>query len=138
MNSQLDNAGAASATHAFNLGCSATLLPGGLIVGGLFFLTGGNWIVGAVALVLALMVSLSLANGAALIARKRTLDRAFKELLKPEIEALLPEMGVTWSEFCQAARAGLPGTAVLKNYLSETPNQVDPAPTPVETEKETP
>lgn len=120
-NQELEEAGAVGATHAFNLGCSATLIPGLLLVVLIFLFTQANWVIAGTTLVLVVMAVLGFANFAAFVARKRRMERVYELNVSPTIERTIKAMNVDRPAFDQLAGAVLPENAVLREYLAAPP-----------------
>jgi len=116
-NDQLEAAGLTNASHAFNLGCSASLLPVLIIILLVFLLSKQNWVAVAVATTLSGILIVGLANLAAYVARGKAIEQTYQIVVKPDIERALRKMQLERSDFTRAADETLPASAVLRRFL---------------------
>lgn len=121
LNEKLESTVQNSTNHAFNVGCSVTLIPLALIVGLVFFLSKFNWIITLVALVFCLIAALGLAALVASFARNNSADKTYQLHIAPEIERNLVTHKLTRPEFDRVADDVLPQGAMLRNYLERSP-----------------
>jgi hypothetical protein len=110
-----------STNHAFNIGCSVSLIPLALFVGLVFLISKFNWIITLVALVFSLLAALGLAALVASFARKNSSDKTYQLHIAPEIERNLVTLNLTRVEFDRLADDLLPQGAMLRNYLERSP-----------------
>ena len=117
LNERLEAASHSSMSRAFNLGCSTGLIPAAVAVIAVFYLFKGS-VIGTVltALVLALGI-VAFANLSAYLARARTIQRVYKEIIYPEIETILGHAALTRQEFDHLADRTLPQQALLRMFL---------------------
>ena len=116
-NTRLEEAASTVTQQAFNLGCLVGLLPGGILVVATFFLIGFSVIGAAIALVLMLIGLIAFANLAAMLARRNTIRRIYRDQSQVEIETTLRETGLTRDQFDEIARRVLPSQAALYAFL---------------------
>jgi Tfp pilus assembly protein PilV len=80
-------------------------------------LIGFSIIGAAIALVLMLTGLIAFANLAAMLARRNTIQRLYREKSQGEIETALQEAGLTREQFNELARQALPSRAALYTFL---------------------
>lgn len=115
----LVEAGQSSATHAFNLGCSLSLLPAAILVILAFLLTRGSWVFGFVSILLALLAVVGVANLVASTAKQKAVQRTFNEKIAPEIEQKLSEMQIEPERFGLWVSKNLADGAILRDYVTQ-------------------
>lgn len=115
---QLEVAGQTSANRAFNLGCWFGLIPAGLLVLLIFFLSEGSWVVALVSAVMILISLIALANLAAFLAKSRSISRMYDERIKAQIEDKIVEFDLTLHEFNQIIETTLPQGSVLRKLAA--------------------
>ena len=115
---QLEEAGQDSANRAFNLGCWFGLIPAGLFIVLIFFLSEGSWVVTLVSAVMILISLIALANLAAFLAKSRSMSRRYDDQMGAEIDTKLDEFELTDDEFNQIIVDTLPQGAVLRKLRS--------------------
>ena len=120
-NARLEEAASAVTHQAFNLGCFVGLLPGGIFVLVTFLLTGFSLIGAAIALVLILVGLIAFANLAAMLARRNTIRRVYRDESSGEIERALEAANLSRDQFDQVARRVLPPQAALYSFLPAPP-----------------
>lgn len=125
-NKRLEDETMENANRAFNLGCMIGLVPAGLVVLLSFYLTKGSWIPVGITAVLMFIALMLFTNFAAYTARNRTMERVYEEQIAPTIEPKLSEFKIEEEEFSQIADDVLPAGAMLRNYLSIEPTEIDP------------
>jgi len=116
-NEKLESAGQGGANRAFNLGCTLTLVPAAILVGLVFLLSRGNWVMAAVVAFLAGMTTLILANYAAYQARNSAILRTYQRDIHPEIERTLNRLDLPRPSFDRIAYQRLPNGAALLAHL---------------------
>jgi hypothetical protein len=124
-NARLEEAASPVTHQAFNLGCLVGLLPGGIFLLAILLLTDVSFIGVAIALVLILMGLIAFANLAAMLARRNTILRVYRDQTQDEIERSLQEAGVSRAQFDELARQMLPPQAAMYGFLSEPPKKPD-------------
>jgi predicted lipid-binding transport protein (Tim44 family) len=117
-NARLEEAASAVTQQAFNLGCLVGLLPGGIFVVATFLLIGFSVIGAAIALVLMLIGLIAFANLAAMLARRNTIRRVYRDQSQGEIETALQEAGLTRDQFDAVAQHALPSHAALYPFVT--------------------
>ena len=129
-NARLEEAASTVTQQAFNLGCLVGLLPGGIFVVATFFLIGFSVIGAAIALVLMLIGLIAFANLAAMLARRNTILRIYRDQSQVEIETALQQAGLTRDQFDEIARQVLPSQAALYAFIPvpEPPPDQEPVP----------
>jgi formate hydrogenlyase subunit 3/multisubunit Na+/H+ antiporter MnhD subunit len=120
-NARLEEAASPVTHQAFNLGCLVGLLPGGVFLLAILLLSDFSIIGAAIALVLILMGLIAFANLAAMLARRNTVRRVYREESEKQIEQSLQDAGVRRSQFDRVARQVLPPQAALCAMLPEPP-----------------
>jgi hypothetical protein len=118
LNETLESAVQASTQHAFNFGCSVSVIPLVVLVILVLFLSGFNWIVTIGAAVISLLLALGLASWVAYTARKNSADQTYRLKILPEIDRTLKRFNLTRPEFESLAGKILPAGALLRNYLA--------------------
>lgn len=114
--------GQSSATRAFNLGCSVSLLPAAILVILAFFLTRGSWVFGLISVLLALLAMVGVANLVASTAKEKATRRRFDEKVSLEIKQKLLELQMDHERFDLWVSKNLPDGAILRNYIALPPN----------------
>ena len=120
-NEALVEAGQSSATHAFNLGCSVSLLPAAILVILAFILTRGSWVFGFISILLALLAIVGVANLVASTAKEKAIQRTYQEKVAPEIEQKLSELNMDQDRFGLWVSNNLPDGAILRSYVTLPP-----------------
>ena len=120
-NETLVEAGQSSATHAFNLGCSVSLLPAAILVILAFILTRGSWVFGFISILLALLAIVGVANLVASTAKEKAIQRTYQEKIAPEIEQKLSELHMDQDRFGLWVSKNLPDGAILRSYVTLPP-----------------
>ena len=120
-NETLVEAGQSSATHAFNLGCSLSLLPAAILVILAFILTRGSWVFGFISILLALLAIVGVANLVASTAKEKAIQRIYQEKIAPEIEQKLSELNMDQDRFGLWVSNNLPDGAILRSYVTLPP-----------------
>lgn len=118
INESLEDAAGEASNRAFNLGCLAGVLPAGLVLVIIIFVTGFSLIGAAMVLVLTVMGMMAFANLAAAIARKNTLRRTYHDSLQPQITRELSLAGASQADFDLAAYSTLPAGSPLLQFLT--------------------
>jgi hypothetical protein len=116
LNETLETAAQTSANHAFNVGCSVSLLP--LLLLAVLVLILANWVSALIAGMVALLIALGLAALVAWTARKNAIEQTYRLRVAPEIERSLSTYQLSRLDFDRLADAVLPSGALLRNYLS--------------------
>jgi hypothetical protein len=116
LNETLETSAQTSANHAFNVGCSVSLLPLLLLV--IVVLILANWVSALIAGMVAFLVALGLAALVAWTARKNAVEQTYRLRVAPEIERSLSPYLLSRPDFDRLADAVLPSSALLRNYLS--------------------
>jgi hypothetical protein len=116
-NEQLDSYSLGNASRALNLSCSVMAVPGLLIIIVVFFLSGFNWVMTAIALTLVGMMAFLLANLASSLARNRSVEKYYAQHIHGEIARKLEEAGISETQFIKVAIGFLPINAPLKQML---------------------
>lgn len=116
-NARLEEAASPVTQQAFNLGCLVGLLPGGLFLLASLVLTDFGIIGAAISLVLILMGLVAFANLAAMLARRNTILRVYRDQSEGQIVQSLQEAGLSRAQFDQVARRVLPPQAALYGFL---------------------
>ena len=117
----LVESGQNSATRGFNLGCSLSLLPAAILVILAFILTRGSWVFGFVSILLALVAVAGVANLVASTAKEKAMQRTYNEKIAPKIELKLSELQMDQDRFGLWVSKNMPDGAVLRNYVTLTP-----------------
>ena len=115
---KLDEIGKSSATQAFNLGCTAGLIPAGMIIL-ITFIATKTWSAVMISAVLMLLALVGLANLAALVARTKAMERAYLTEVAPDIANTLQELQISEQDFNRYAWYSLPETAYLRQFLPD-------------------
>jgi hypothetical protein len=115
---QLEEAGQISANRAFNLGCWIGLVPAGVLITLIFFLSEGSWVVTLVSAVMIMISLIALANLAAFLAKSRSMNRRYDDQIKPQIGIKLEEFELTDDEFNQIMIDMLPKDSALRKLRS--------------------
>lgn len=118
LNEMLESAVQDSTQHAFNFGCSVSVIPLAVLVILVLFLSGFNWIVTIGAAVISLLLALGLASWVAFTARKNSSDQTYRLKISPEIDRNLGRFNLTRPELESLAVKILPADARLRNYLA--------------------
>lgn len=134
-NARLEEAASTVTQQAFNLGCLVGLLPGGIFVVATFFVIGFSVIGAAIALVLMLIGLIAFANLAAMLARRNTILRIYRDQSQNEIESALQEAGLTRDQFDEIARRVLPSQAALYAFIPAPIPPPDQEPAPKSSDK---
>ena len=134
-NARLEEAASTVTQQAFNLGCLVGLLPGGIFVVATFFVIGFSVIGAAIALVLMLIGLIAFANLAAMLARRNTILRIYRDQSQTEIETTLQEVGLTRDQFDEVARRVLPSQAALSGFIPALKPPPDQEPRPKSSDK---
>jgi hypothetical protein len=116
-NARLEEAASLVTQQAFNLGCFIGLLPGGLFLLLSFLLSDFSIIGAAIALVLILIGLIAFANLSAMLARRNTIRRVYREQSLETIEKTLREAGLDRAQFEDIARRVLPPHTALFSLL---------------------
>jgi hypothetical protein len=116
-NARLEDGASSATQQAFNLGCLVGLLPGAIFILATFLLTGFSIIGAAITLVLMLTGLIAFANLAAMLARRNTTRRLYRDKSQGEIETALQEAGLSRDQFDEIARQVLPSRAALYTFL---------------------
>jgi glucan phosphoethanolaminetransferase (alkaline phosphatase superfamily) len=116
-NTKLEHTSETVTTHAFNLGCSVGLIPGGVIVLIALIVSRGNLPTILITALLMLIGLLIFASLAAFQARSRTLERLYQKEISPKIEKFILETQLSWQEFGEFASEILPAGSLLLKYL---------------------
>ena len=114
---QLISAGQDSANKAFNLGCTAGLIPALLIIGLTLIITKGSWIASVIMSILMIMGVFAFANFSAFISRSNAYKRCFTNQIKPEIDTNLEKQGIDPQALSIIAAEILPEDATLNGFL---------------------
>jgi hypothetical protein len=120
-NARLEDAASLVTQQAFNQGCFVGLLPGGIFLLVMFFVTGFSIIGAAIALVLILTGLIAFANLAAMLARRNTIRRVYREQSQGEIERALQAANLSRPQFDDVARQVLAPQAALYGLLPVPP-----------------
>jgi glucan phosphoethanolaminetransferase (alkaline phosphatase superfamily) len=112
---KLEEVGKSSATQAFNLGCTAGLIPAGIIIL-ITFIATKAWLAVVITTILMLLALVGLANLAALLARSKAMERVYKTEVAPEIERSLQELQISALDFDQYTWQNLPETAYIRQF----------------------
>ena len=96
---KLTDAGRENANRAFNISCTAGLIPVLLVIGLSLIITRGSWIAAIIVSILMLMGLFAFANLAAFISRSQAYKRSYETEIRPEIEASLNAMDIDWYHF---------------------------------------
>ena len=116
---RLETTGHASTNHAFNLGCSVGLIPALFFILLTYILTQGNWIAAVIMGLLMLLALLGFASFMASIARTNSVNRVYRDQIKPEIDSELMRLNIDQQTFYQFAVETLPeGATLLRPILS--------------------
>ena len=134
-NARLEDAASTVTQQAFNLGCLVGLLPGGIFVVATFFLIGISVIGAAIALVLMLIGVIAFANLAAMLARRNTILRIYRDQSQSKIETTLQEAGLSRDQFNEIARQVLPSQAALYVFIPAPIPPPDQEPAPKSSDK---
>lgn len=113
MNERLDSYSLGNATKALNLSCSIAILPCAVIILAVFLLSRFNWIMTAIATILLGAISFLLANLASSLSRSRSMEKLYSAEIRPEINAVLEENQISWSQFVAITGEVLPTNAPL-------------------------
>lgn len=124
-NDALLDAGQTGTNAAFNLGCTIGLLPVGIFTLLAWLLSKGSWAAAGITFFFTLLALIALANLAAFIAGRNSLQRTFHERLTPQIESRLQELQSDPQTFAQVAHQTLPPAAPLLHFL---PHEAEPTP----------
>lgn len=127
LNEDLQSSVQNSTNHAFNVGCSVSLLPLGVLVIVVFFLSRFNWVVTLVAAVFSLLAALGLATLVSITARNNALAQTYRLRIVPEIERRLIALDLPRPEFDRLAGELLPTGALLRFSLKLPPPDEDSA-----------
>jgi hypothetical protein len=122
MNERLEDASQVAMSRAFNLGCSISLIPAGLVVIAVFYLFKGSLIGAAFTALVAVLAILAFANLSAYIAKARTAQRFFDDQINPEIDRLLAAEILSREAFNDQAVQVLPEQALLRAMLNPKQN----------------
>ena len=117
-NERLNTTSLVNATHALNLGCSLSLVPGIVVVILVLILSKLNWVMTALTAVLVVIFSLLLANFVSILARTRTVDRLYQNEIRSAINQSLQALEVSNDDFEKIAHSSLPANAPLRRCLS--------------------
>jgi hypothetical protein len=120
-NARLEEAASQVTQQAFNLGCAVGLLPGAIVFIVALLLTGFSVIAVALSVVLITTGLIAFANLAAMLARRNTIRRVYREQSQGQLEQKLCDNGFTRSQFDQVARQVLPPQAALYSFLTTPP-----------------
>lgn len=126
-NARLEEAASPVTQQAFNLGCLVGVLPGTIVLIILLLLTDFSVIGVAISLVLITIGLVAFANLAAMLARRNTIRRVYREQSEAQIEQTLRELGLSRRQFDQVARQVLPPQAALYNFLASPPSSSNKA-----------
>ena len=118
LNEKLETAVQDSTQHAFNFGCSLSVIPLLVLVILVLFLTRFNWILTVGAAAMSLLLALGLAAWVAFTARKNSSEQTYRLHIAPEIERNLKTLQLTRPEFDRLAGRILPSEAPLQKYLA--------------------
>ena len=124
----LVEAGQSSATRGFNLGCSVSLLPAAILVILAFIMTRGSWVFGFVAIILALLAIIGVANLVASTAKEKAMQRTYNEQIAPEIEQKLSDLQMDEDRFGFWVSKNLADGAILRSYIKLPPEPEPDAP----------
>jgi hypothetical protein len=117
-NERLNTTSLVNATHALNLGCSLSLIPGIVVVILVLIFSKLNWVMTALTAVIVVISSLLLANFLSTLARTRTVDRLYQNEIQSEITQSLQTLEVSNDDFIKIAHKSLPANAPLRRCLS--------------------
>lgn len=107
------------ATHqAFNLGCLIGLLPAIIFSAITFWVTGFSLIGAAMGVVLGITGAIAFANLAAMITRRNTLERTYRDQVAPHVTRSLSESGHSQEEFERAVQQALAPGAMLYPFVN--------------------
>lgn len=120
-NETLETAVNEAAHQAFNLGCLIGLLPALLFAFITFLITGFSIIGAFVVVVLSITGTIAFANLAAMVTRRNTLKRVYRDIVEPEINRSLHRAGIARLQFDEAASLYLAPTALLAEFIQQTP-----------------
>jgi hypothetical protein len=118
LNETLETAVQDSTQHAFNFGCSVSVIPLVVLVILVLLLSGFNWVITVGAAVITLLLALGLAAWVAFTARKNSSAQTYRLKISPEIDRNLRRFNLTRPEFESLASEILPTGALLQNYLA--------------------
>jgi hypothetical protein len=121
-NARLEEAASPVTQQAFNLGCLVGVLPGAIVLIVTLLVTDFSVIGVAISLVLITIGLVAFANLAAMLARRNTIRRVYREHSEAQIEQTLSDAGLSRNQFNQIARQVLPPQAALYNFLSNPPS----------------
>jgi hypothetical protein len=124
-NQELESAGEAVASRAFNLGCSITLLPALAVILIVAVFTRLNWVAVFITTILVLVATVIVANMVAYTARTNSVERTYQTKVQPEIERRLRGLELERPAFDRLASQRLPEAAVLQRYLPPTPQETN-------------
>ena len=116
-NTRLEEAASPVTHQAFNLGCLVGVLPGGIFMLVILLWTDFSVISAAIALVLISIGLIAFANLAAMLARRNTIRRVYREQSAGQIEQTLQDANLTRDQFDEVARRVLPPQAALYSFL---------------------
>jgi hypothetical protein len=112
---KLDETGKNSATQAFNLGCTAGIIPAGILVL-ISYIATRTWLATMITATLMLLALIGLANLAAFSARSKAMERVYKTEVGPEITRALQDSQISEEDFDQYTWQNLPETAYLRQF----------------------
>ena len=121
-NARLEEAASPVTQQAFNLGCVVGVLPGAIVFLVTLLLTDFSIIAVAISLVLIIIGLVAFANLAAMLARRNTIRRVYRDQSETEIDQKLRDAGLNRRQFDQIARQVLPPQAALYDFLSIPPS----------------
>lgn len=122
-NDKLVSAAQDSVTHAFNVGCSFSLLPVAVLVGVVFVASRGNWVISLIAAVVGLVLALGFASLVSTTARTKSIEQTYQIHVAPGIERYLASAQMSRPEFDRQAANSLPEGAPLRKYLAVPPEE---------------
>ena len=114
---RLLTAGQDSANRAFNIGCTAGLIPAIFIMILTLVVTKGSWIAAVFMGILMIMGLFALANLSAYISRSNAYKRCYETEIGPEIKEALFQKGIDRQEFAQVTSDILPTGSPLLSFL---------------------
>jgi predicted lipid-binding transport protein (Tim44 family) len=129
-NARLEEAASAVTQQAFNLGCLVGLLPGGIILLATLLLIGFSFIGAAMAFILMLTGLIAFANLAAMLARRNTVRRIYRDQSQTAIETALHKAELSQDQFGKIAREVLPPQAALCTLLPPAAQSLGQEPEP--------
>lgn len=117
-NERLVEAGQDSANRAFNIGCTAGLIPAIMVTVITLIITKGSWIATGLIGILMLMGLIAFANLSAYISRSRAYQRCYQQEVLPDIETELDELGLAKPNFLTTVNDVLSPESPLRDVIS--------------------